>query len=463
MAQHLLISLLLCTLWSAALWATAKPLLKRNHALQQWPALYWWLLALSFLPLLPLPEVYQHWTIPSVLLQGTVHSVQTLAAQPMHPALLGTPANTGLYWQIALAFIVTLSFIKLVKLARQWQQLQQFIRHSTRLAPDSLFTAAQLKQVAPLANRFTLRQTEAAVSPFIAGWFKLTLVVPAYIWQMSEQQRQLLISHELMHLQRRDPQQLLIMRILVALCWFNPVLRQLEAAFIRNIELAVDNAVLTTQPQHAVLYGQTLLASLALNQPKIPPQLMPGFVQATADKQFYQQRLQQLFKPVAAVPLRQKWRITLILCCSASVLNTAVTQLNFTAPPAIWHLPVNNVPVNSFYAEQHPFRDNRPHQGLDFAAQPGTAVLAAQKGRVLITDDTSLHERYGKVVLIDHGHGYQTLYAHLDGFYVVAGQTVEPGQPVGKMGATGRVTGPHLHFELLLHGKQQDPAPYLPL
>ena len=71
MAQHLLISLLLCTLWSAALWATAKPLLKRNHALQQWPVLYWWLLALSFLPLLPLPELYQHWTIPSVLLQDT--------------------------------------------------------------------------------------------------------------------------------------------------------------------------------------------------------------------------------------------------------------------------------------------------------------------------------------------------------------------------------------------------------
>ncbi len=90
-------------------------------------------------------------------------------------------------------------------------------------------------------------------------------------------------------------------------------------------------------------------------------------------------------------------------------------------------------------------------------------MQAAQKGRVLIADDTSLHERYGKVVLIDHGHGYQTLYAHLDGFYVAAGQTVDPGQPIGKVGATGRVTGPHLHFELLLHGKPLDPALHLPL
>lgn len=463
MAQHLLLSLLLCTLWSAALWYVSQPLLKKSRALQQWPALYWWLLALSFLPLFPIPVLYKHWTIPSVLLQDTVHSVQALAAQPMHPALLTTPANTGLYWQISLAFILMVSLVQLARLARQWRQLQRFIHHSTLLAPDTVFTLAQLQQIAPLAGRFALRQTEAAISPFIAGWSKLTLVLPAYIWQMSAQQRQLLISHELMHLQRRDPQQLLIMRMLVVLCWFNPVLRRIEAAFIRNMELAVDKAVLAAQPQHAALYGQTLLASLTLNQPKKLPQLMPGFVQASADKQFYQQRLQQLFQPAAVVPLWQKWRTAIILCCSALLLNTAFAQLNFSVPPATWQLPVSNVPVNSFYAEQHPFRDNRPHQGLDFAAQSGTPVLAAQKGRVLITDDTSLHQRYGKVVLIDHGHGYQTLYAHLDSFYVVVGQTVEPGQPVGKMGATGRVTGPHLHFELLLNGKQQDPAPYLPL
>ncbi|HEY0921536.1 M23/M56 family metallopeptidase [Rheinheimera pacifica] len=463
MAQYLLLSLLLSVLWSAALWGVSQPLLKKSRAMQQWPTLYWWLLALSFLPLLPIPVLFKHWTIPSVLLQDTVHSVQVLAAQPMHPALLSTPVNTGLYWQIALAFIATVSLIQLARLARQWQQLQRFIRHSTRLAPDSLFTAAQLQQIAPVAQRFTLRQTEAAISPFIAGWFKLTLVVPAYIWQMSAQQRQLLLSHELIHLQRRDPQQLLIMRMLIALCWFNPVLRRIEAAFIRSMELAVDKAVLATQPQLAALYGQTLLASLTLNQPQKMPQLMPGFIQASADKQFYQQRLQQLFQPAAVVPLWQKWRTAILLCCSALLLNTAFAQLNFSTPPATWQLPVSNVPVSSFYAEQHPFRDNRPHQGLDFAAQPGTTVKAAQKGRVLITDDTSLHQRYGKVVLIDHGHGYQTLYAHLDGFDVVAGQTVEPGQPIGKVGATGRVTGPHLHFELLLHGKQQDPAPYLPL
>ena len=66
-------------------------------------------------------------------------------------------------------------------------------------------------------------------------------------------------------------------------------------------------------------------------------------------------------------------------------------------------------------------------------------------------------------MLIDHGHGYQTLYAHLDDFYIEAGQTVEPGQPIGKVGSTGRVTGPHLHFELLVEGKQQDPTPYLKL
>lgn len=463
MAQHLLFLLLLCTLWSAILWGISQFFLKKSPALQQWPAMYWLLLALSFLPLLPIPVLYQHWTIPSVLLQDTMHSVQALTAQPMHPALLATPLHTGMYWQLTLMFIVTVSLVQLCRMIRQWRQLQQFIHHSKVLTPDTVFNAAQLQQIARYGSRFTLRQTEAAISPFIAGCYRITLVLPAYIWQMSAPQRQLLISHELMHLQRRDPQQLLIMRVVVALCWFNPLLRRIEAAFIRSMELAVDKAVLAAQPQQAALYGQTLLASLKLNQPQQLPALMPGFMQAGTDKQFYQQRLQQLFQPAATASGWQRWRTTLMLCSSTLLLNTGFAQLNFSEPPLDWQLPAGKVPVNSFYAEKHPFRDNRPHQGLDFGAKPGATVQAAQKGRVLIADDTSLHERYGKVVLIDHGHGYQTLYAHLEGFYVVAGQTVDSGQPIGKVGATGRVTGPHLHFELLLDGKQLDPALHLPL
>lgn len=460
MAEQLLLSLLLCSLWSGLLWCTSQFLLKKFSALQQWPVLYWCLLGLSFLPLLPMPELYQHWTVPSVLLLDTVTSVQALTAQPQHPSLTEPPVDTAFYWRLALGLIAIISLLSLWRIVKQWQQVQRLIRLSEPLNKAALLNKTQLELV---PAEFEIRQTQAAVSPFIAGWSHMVLVVPAYIADMSEQQRQLLIEHELVHLQRRDPQQLLVLRILVALCWFNPVLRLMEQAFIRSMELAVDKAVLQQQPEQALLYGQTLLSSLKQSQAEQMPALMPGFIQSQANQSFYQQRLQQLFQPTPVLSFWQKWRATTVLCSTALLLNVGCAQLSFSSPPEEWVLPVGKVPINSFYGEKHPFRKNRPHQGLDFGAKRGATVKAAQKGKVLIADAKSLNSRYGKAVLIDHGHGYQTLYAHLDGFYVEAGQSVEPGQPIGKVGSTGRVTGPHLHFELLIDGKQQDPAPYLKL
>jgi murein DD-endopeptidase MepM/ murein hydrolase activator NlpD len=80
---------------------------------------------------------------------------------------------------------------------------------------------------------------------------------------------------------------------------------------------------------------------------------------------------------------------------------------------------------------------------------------------VLIADSHSLHSRFGKVVLLDHGQGYQTLYAHLDNFSVQSGSRVSAGQQIGAVGASGVATGPHLHFELLQQGQQLDPTPLL--
>lgn len=460
MAEQLLLSLLLCSLWSGLLWVFSQFLLNKFSALQHWPDLYWCLLALSFLPLLPMPQLYQYWTVPSVLLLDTVTSVQALTAQPLHPSLTEPPTDTAFYWRLTLGLIAIISLLSLWRVVKQWQQVQRLIQQSQPLDKALLLNNTQLQLV---PAEFEIRLTQAAISPFVAGWSRMVLILPAYISAMSEQQRQLLIEHELVHLQRRDPQQLLLIRILVALCWFNPVLRRIEQAFIRSMELAVDKAVLQQQPDQALLYGQTLLCSLKQSQAEQMPALMPGFIQSNASQSFYQQRLQQLFQPTPALSYWQKWRATTLLCSTALLLNVGCAQLSFSSPPQEWQLPVGKVPINSFYGEKHPFRKNRPHQGLDFGAKRGATVKAAQKGKVLIADAKSLNDRYGKAVLIDHGHGYQTLYAHLDGFYVEAGQTVEPGQPIGKVGSTGRVTGPHLHFELLIDGKQQDPAPFLKL
>jgi murein DD-endopeptidase MepM/ murein hydrolase activator NlpD len=442
------------------LWFASQYLLKKIPGLQRWPTFYWCLLGLCFLPLLPLPQLDLHWTIPSVLLQDTVYSIQTLTVQPEHPGLIEPPASRQQFWSALLGLVFFISLLKLIRVAKQWQRLQQLIELTEPVVAAGVLSPAQLACLPPNVE---IRQTQAAISPFIAGWNRMILVVPAYIWQLSAQQRHLLLAHELVHLKRRDPQQLLVLRILVACCWFIPVLRHIEKSFIRSIELAVDQAVLAKQPELAAIYGQTLISSLKLSQTGHSSALTAGFIHSNTDHDFYQQRLQQLFQHSPALSVWQRWCVSIALACSLVLLQISSSALSYSEPPQEWLLPVGKVPVNSFYAEKHPIRQNRPHQGLDFGAAAGTTITAAQKGKVLIADATSLNSVYGKVVLIDHGHGYQTLYAHLDEFSIAAGQTVKAGESIGTVGTTGRVTGPHLHFEILFDGRQQDPADYLNL
>src|SRR5436190_14355511 len=107
----------------------------------------------------------------------------------------------------------------------------------------------------------------------------------------------------------------------------------------------------------------------------------------------------------------------------------------------------------------HPiYKVIRLHKGIDFAAPKGTAVYATANGQVATVEEK--FNSYGKLIIIDHGFGYTTRYAHLQSFLVKAGQKIKRGEKIGYVGNTGLSTAPHLHYEILVNGKQIDPVHY---
>jgi murein DD-endopeptidase MepM/ murein hydrolase activator NlpD len=128
--------------------------------------------------------------------------------------------------------------------------------------------------------------------------------------------------------------------------------------------------------------------------------------------------------------------------------------------PSIWPTDSRRRQITSrFGYRKDPFsRRMRHHSGTDVAAPHGERIQVTARGTV---KDAGWDNYLGNFVRVDHGYGVETWYGHMSKIGVSVGQQVERGDSVGKVGSTGRSTGPHIHYEVHVNGKRVDPAKYL--
>jgi len=143
-----------------------------------------------------------------------------------------------------------------------------------------------------------------------------------------------------------------------------------------------------------------------------------------------------------------------------SVLETMLMNRNLQAEVMPAGRPVKHGWLSSYFGMRtDPFTGRRAfHSGLDFAGKMGSDVMAVAAGVVTYAGKRS---GYGNLVEINHGNGYSTRYGHNSKILVSVGQTIKKGQIIAKMGSTGRSTGPHVHFEVLINGHAVNPKRYI--
>jgi murein DD-endopeptidase MepM/ murein hydrolase activator NlpD len=186
---------------------------------------------------------------------------------------------------------------------------------------------------------------------------------------------------------------------------------------------------------------------------KLSPTATPSTSEAMSDQQ-YNQSLDQL---LALRSSAMSGDVMHGLDFSNRFLSGLGGPVNVAYAPSIW--PVQGVVTSSFGSRLDPFNgEGAFHTGIDIATDSGEAVRAPADGTVV---KAGMGTGYGREVLLDHGHGMETLYAHLSGFAVVAGQDVRRGDILGYVGSSGRSTGPHLHYEVRIHDVPVNPAKYL--
>lgn len=397
---------------------------------------------------------------------------------------LGWPTLGQVLWAAYLAG----TCIALLRLLRGTLAVARIVRAAPPVTPDAWRGVASREHADQLARQgIRIHLTQHAVSPFAVRWPRPTIVLPAAALQVfSDRQLRLVLGHEAAHLARRDPQRAGAMAVVDALLWFNPFVRRITARLQMAVELRCDALALgsddTARRDFAAAYLQALRMAGHGAAAASPSAL------THRDAAGHRLRIQHMLGgdtgrtlPLAARTLLGTGALGIGATLMLVQAGTAATPLPLgivaiAASPTLatpdasllaaatmrFAAPLAQSRITGHYGDAGGIRQ-RAHRGIDFGVRVGTPVLAPADATVLAaTPEYPGGAQYGTVVVLDHGNGWQTLFAHLDGTDVQVGQQVRSGDQIARTGRSGRVTGPHLHMEMLFNGERIDPQRRLP-
>ncbi|MGD2034515.1 MAG: peptidoglycan DD-metalloendopeptidase family protein [Bacteroidales bacterium] len=260
----------------------------------------------------------------------------------------------------------------------------------------------------------------------------------------------MVIEHEKLHVRLGHTIDLIATGVFVALLWFNPFVYFFRRSIRAVHEFQVDSILLKNNVRKPE-YLSLLLAGLG--SVYRPDSLYNDFHGLTIKN-----RINMITKNNSSKTQLIRYLLLIpVMAFLAMSFNNPSGE-----PPELF--PVDKAEYSGISMDfgkkfVHPFtRVETIHKGIDIKAGEGVDVLASAGGRVI---KISTEKGWGNLVVIDHGDGFESWYAHLKDFTVEFGQQVTKGQTIGHVGNTGYSTGPHLHFEVRLNGKNVDPLDYV--
>lgn len=426
------------------------------------PAYWWSAILLATAPVLLAQAIPATWTLPAESWNGwePIELGVGSAAHTAPPNVLHARESLGLSDTLLVAWLAGCVLI-LVRRARGHWQLRRLLAGCLPLAAGQLPGPRSRRLRQALASRgISVLGCNEALSPFAhPGRIVLPLGLLA---RLDDQQCWLLMRHEAIHLRLRDPLWQAVLAAVLALHWFNPALRLLARRLRLATELRCDARAVGRRKHMRRAYAEAYLQALRMSATRALP--CPAAAFSPQDQGHHKMRIAHILSSSGQIGKRRVASLLLTALCSAAALTAAHAAGLGHAAPAEGSAPEFRGPVvagqiSSPFGKHRPGLSADPHRGIDLKAPRGTAVRAPAGGVVIAAEEPFAQApRYGSVVIVDHGGGWRTLYAHLDSIAVKRGHTVRAGDTLGGLGSTGVATGPHVHVEVHRDGERIDPA-----